>query len=248
MAKSTSALPIIAAAAALVVLTDKKKKSKASGGNVRWGVRVSPDCKAMEIVNPKLFNQFLYGAFDELVSADPSLTLIQMTDALFGDVAPNCAWFPEEPESEHVAELYAVIARGMGQFMVTDPRVDLTAGGMIDQATQISFTDWYRNWRNYPSSELPDGPSDEVSFSSDFTTYVIGSNWYANTLFPFVQEAARNGRIDSAYNDFVANRGVLVGQFVQPILELPDDAAAVEHFLDALEEAVEQATAEVSEG
>lgn len=241
-------LPILAAAAALAVVSDKKKKSRTSGGNVRWGVRVSPDCKTVDIVNPKLFNEFLYGAFDELVSVDPDLTLIQMTDALFGDVAPTCSGFPEEPESEHVAELYAVIARAMGQFMVTDDRVDLNAGGMIDQATKISFTDWYRNWRNYPSPELPDGPSDEVSFSSDFTTYVIGSNWYANTLFPFVQGAARNGQLDSVYNDFVANRGVLVGQFIRPISELPDEADAVEHFLDALEEAVAQAKSEVAEG
>ena len=72
MAKSSSTLPIIAAAAALVVLSDKKKKGTGASvsGNVRWGVRVSSNCKTVEIVNPKLFNQFLFGAFDELVSID----------------------------------------------------------------------------------------------------------------------------------------------------------------------------------
>ena len=90
MAKS--ALPLIVGAGAAAILLSKKKSGKAKGGVAgRWGVRVSSDCQTVDIVDPELFNQFLFGAFNELVETDPSLSLIQMTDALFGDVAPGCS-------------------------------------------------------------------------------------------------------------------------------------------------------------
>ncbi len=252
MAKSSSALPILAGGAALILLSGGKKKRKKSGGGssggVRWGIRVSGDCKTVDVVDAKLFNQFMYGAFHELVEADPTLTLIQMTDALFGDIAPQCSGFPEEPESDQVAELYAVIARNIGHFMVEDPRVDLTVGGLIDEATRITFLDWYRAWRNYPSSEVPIAPQDQVSFSSDLSTYEIGPDWYEKTVLPFVGQAGVEGRLETAFQDFVANRGVKVGQFVMSIAELPQGGEAVEHFLDQLEEAIEKASAAVSGG
>src|SRR5690606_4193050 len=117
MAKKTSTLPLLAGGAAVVLLSRSKKKSKKSNGS-RWGVKVSADCKSVTITDSKLFHQFMYGAFHELVEIDPTLSLIQMSDALFGDVAPNCTGFPGEPESAEVAELYAIIARNIGQYMV----------------------------------------------------------------------------------------------------------------------------------
>ncbi len=247
MAKS--ALPlIIGAGAAAVLLSKKKKKSGKGGGAGRWGVQVSSDCRTVDIVNPELFSQFLFGAFNELVETDPSLTLIQMTDALFGDVAPDCSGFPEDPQSAAVAELYAVIARAMGQYMVNDPRVDLTIGGLIDQATQTTFTDWYRAWRNYPSSDVAVVPSSEVSFSSDLSIYEIGPDWYKETVVPFVLVVSDSNRLDMAFEDFVASRGVMVGQFIAPISELPQDVDSVEDFLDKLEEAIDKATEEIVGG
>ena len=248
MAKKTSALPIIAGGAALLLLSGgkkKKKKGTSSGGKVRWGIRVSDDCKTVEVVDVNLFHKFMFGAFNELVETDPSLSLIQMTDALFGDIAPDCGGFPEEPQSAEVAELYAIIARNVGQFMVADPRVDLSMGELIDEATKISFTDWYRAWRNYPSTEVPDAPSDQVSFPSDLSTFKIGSDWYANTLLPFVAQAGEEGRLETVFEDFVGSRGVLVGQFVMPISDLDQGEESVVAFLNELQAAIDQAQKEI---
>lgn len=247
MAKSSSALPLLAGGAALVFLGGKKKKKKKgiSGGKSRWGIQISSDCMEVNVVDVDLFHKFMFGAFNELVDADPSLSLIQMSDALFGDVAPNCSGFPEDPESDQVAELYAVIARNVGQFMVADPRVDLTMGGLIDEATKISFTDWYRAWRNYPSSDPTAAPQDQVSFATDMSNYTIGPEWYTKTVLPFVAAAGEAGRAESAFEDFANNRGVKVGQFVMPISGLPQDEPKVVEFLNVLQEAVARAQKEI---
>lgn len=249
MAKKTSALPILAGGAAVLLLASGKKKKKKGNGapssKTRWGIRISSDCKNVDVVDVELFHQFMFGAFNELVSADPRLTLIQMTDALFGDIAPDCSGFPEEPQSAQVAELYAVIARNIGQFMVADPRVDISMGGLIDDATKISFTDWYRAWRNYPSPDVPEAPVDQVSFSSDLSTFSVGSNWYTKTVFPFVTEAAHAGRLETVFEDFVKSRGVKVGQFVMPIADLPQDEESVIQFLNEVQSAIEQAEGEI---
>jgi len=245
MAKN-SALPLVAGGAALLLLGGKKKskKKKSSSSNVRWGVRVSKDCQKVEIVDPAYFDNFLRGAYEELIEIDSSLTLIQISDALFGEVAPNCSGFPETPESAEVAELYAVIARAVGAQLVQDPRTKDSIGSLVDEATQISFTDWYRAWRNYPSPETPSAPSGQVVFSSDLTTYKIGDSWYEEIVVPFVRAAKSEGRIDVAFQDFVEKAGVQVGQFVVPINELPQDSAAVEAFLSDLETAIQTAKQE----
>lgn len=243
---SKSAVPLLVGAGALAVVAASKKKKSKSKGHVRWGIRISSDCKQVDVVDPKLFDQFLYGAFNEMVAADPEFSLIQITDALFGDIAPHCSGFPEEPESAQVAELYAVIARQIGMFMVWDPRLNVTMGSLIDDATKISFVDWYRAWRNYPSSDVPEAPASQVAFSSDLSSYDIGSKWYEETVLPFVAQSAAEGRVDSAFEDFVAFRGVKVGQFVMPISELPQDSPVVVEFLDTVEEAIDQAIAELS--
>lgn len=242
MAKSTSALPILAGGAAVLFLAGGKKKKKKASGNVRWGIRISSDCSKVDVVDQKLFNQFMFGAFNELVEIDPSLSLIQMSDALFGDVAPNCSGFPEDPESAEVAELYAVIARNVVQFMLADPRLQISMGELVDEATKISFTDWYRAWRNYPSADAPEAPSDQVSFSSDLSTFKIGSKWYTQTLLPFVKQAAEAGSLDSVFENFVASMGVLVGRFVMPISDLPQDEESVVRFLDEIQKAIQQAS------
>jgi hypothetical protein len=250
MAKK-SALPIVAGGAALLLLSSsgkKKKKSGTTSNRPRWGVQISKDCKSVTIVDSKLFSQFMYGAYDELISVDPTLTLMQVTDALFGEVAPNCSGFPEEPESDEVAELFAVIARGVASFMATDPRTKDSMGTLLDEATQISFVDWYRWWRNYPSPEIPDAPSAQVVFSSDLSTYKIGDNWFEETLRPYVQAEYDNGRIATAFEDYVNNFGVRVGKFTQPVKELPQDKPAVQDFLQKLEEAIARAAAEVFTG
>lgn len=247
MAKKSSALPLVAGGAALLLMSGKKKKKK-SGNPSRWGVSISKDCQTIKIVDPKLFEQFLYGAYDELASVDSSLRLIQITDALYGEVAPNCAGFPEDPSSAEIAELYAVIARAVGSFMVADPRNDATMGAIIDEATQISFIDWYRAWRNYPTAAVPDPLANQVAFSSDMSGYKVGPNWFEETVRPFVQAAHDEGRIDTVLVDFANNRGVLVGKFVMPISELPTEEASTQGFMAELDAAIAQAHSEVFTG
>jgi len=247
MAKKSSALPILAGGAALLLMSGKKKKKKSSNPS-RWGVKISKDCQTVKIVDPDLFNQFLYGAYDELASVDSSLRLIQITDALYGEVAPHCAGFPEDPPSSEVAELYAVIARAVGSFMVMDPRNDATMGAIIDEATQISFIDWYRDWRNYPTADVPDTLANQVAFSSDMSGYKIGPNWFEETVRPFVQAAHDEGQLDTVLADFANNRGVLVGRFVMPIVELPQEEASTQGFIAELEAAIAKAHSEVFTG
>jgi len=247
MAKN-SALPLVAGAGAVLLLSSKKKKKKRSGPRARWGVRVSSDCKTVEVVDAGLFNQFMFGAYEELISVDSNLTLIQVSDALFGEVAPNCSGFPEDPESADVAELYAVIARNIAFFMARDHRTADSMGSLLDEATNIAFVDWYRWWRNYPSSDIPEGPSAQVVFASDLSGYKIGPNWFEEVVRPFVQSAQENGRIEMAFEDFVNNLGVIVGQFTKPIQELPQDKPAVQNFMNELQAAVTKASSEVFTG
>lgn len=243
MAKSP-ALPLLAGGAALLLLAGGKKKGSASRG--RWGVFVSQDCQEVTITDPRLFEEFLAGGFNQLISIDDSLSVIQISDALFGDVAPNCAGFPEKPDSYLVAELYATIVRSVVRLMVIDPRVSISNEDMVDQATRIAFAEWYEEYSNYPSSEVPSTLDSQVAFSSDLSDYEIGPTWYEETVKPFVAEEIKAGRGDSAYEGFVANRGVLVGRFVRPISELPEDKVAVEDFLDKLEASIDKAAGELA--
>lgn len=250
MATKSSALPLVAGGAALLFLSSgkKKKKKTSSAPRSRWGVKISKDCSSVEIVDPDAFQNFILGAYMELVDVDSSLSLIQITDALFGEVAPDCSGFPENPESEEIAELYAVIARNLAPHLAKDPRTKDSIGSLIDETTNISFTDWYRAWRNYPSAEVPDGPSGQVVFSSDMTDYAIGDSWFEEFVRPFVQKEQEDGRLEFAFDDFVNNIGVKVGRFMTPINELPQEAPTVQDFLAKLASAIQRATDEVFKG
>lgn len=245
MAKS--ALPIIAAGGAALLLTSSggKKKGK-KGKRGRWGVGVSKDCKTITVYNSDLLMDFLFNAYKELIEADPDLKALQITDALFGDILPNCSGFPERPESPAVVEFYAFIARHVSMFMVDDPSISVTPKDMVDEATSIAFGDWYTQWRDYPTPELPSAPSDQVAFSSDFSSYKIGKDWYNNNIKPFVASELSDGRSDSIFEDYVDNRGVQVGKFVRVISNLPEDKKSVQEFLDKLEDAIDKAMDEVS--
>lgn len=241
---ANKALPIVAGGAAALILTSKKRKNKKSKRS-RWGVAVSNNCQTVTVVKPDLFNNFLYGAYEELISVDPTLTLIQVSDALFGEVAPDCSGFPEEPESPEIAELYAVIAQAIASFMARDPRTKDSIGTLIDEATRIYFVDWYRYWINYPSPNIPDAPSGQVVFSTDYSQYKIGENWYNDVIIPFVEEASSQGRLDTVLSDFINNIGVQVGQFTVPVSDLPQEKESVQDFLLKLDKALNKAESEV---
>ena len=127
--------------------------------------------------------------------------------------------------------------------MVNDKRVPMNMSKLIDDATKISFIDWYRTWRNYPSPEIPAAPPSEVAFSSDYSSYEIGPDWYKQTIIPFTKNALKSDKIDTIFEDFIENHGVQVGQFVLPISDLPQDKPSVIDFLDKVEEAFDEAKA-----
>ena len=245
MAKMSPIVPVAAAGAALLLMS-KKKRRPSPGGTSRFGVHVSSDCQTVVVKDKDLFLQYLIGATKELIDIDQSLTAIQLTDALFGDLAPGCSGFPEEPESGAVVELYSTIARTVTRILAYDPRVQVSSEDFIDKTTAIAYNDWYKAWRNYPSAVVPGVPDGQVSFSSDLSSYEISPTWYENTVKPFVHEAVQQGAGDTAYESFVDQRGVLVGELVEPIAGLPEGNSVVEKFLDELESAIEHAVAEVT--
>jgi len=241
---------IVAGGIAIAAASSKKKKTKRSGahsaksGSVRRGVRVSDNCSSVEVVSPDVFDNFTYGAYEELMAVDPSYSVFQITDALFGEVAPDCSAFPEEPESADVAELYAVIARMVTLYMSQDPRVEGKVGDRISEAQSVGFTDWYRSWRNYPSAQVPQAPSTVVSFSSDYSNYKIGEEWYEKVLVPFVATAKDQGRLGSVFEDFLESHMVAFGIDRVPMSELPLDNPTVQDFMRMLEASIKSASVE----
>ena len=242
MAKTSTAPLLLGAGAVALMATKGKKKKKGKRGH--WGIRVSKDCQLVEITNMSLFRDFLLGGYDELIGIDPDLDIFQVADAMFGEVAPNCAPFPEHPESAGVAELYRVIVKSVTGFMVAnrDPQI----AEMINNPRAKEFVEWYAYWRNPPSSDLPSVPDNEVAFATDFSRYEIGSDWYAGTVRPFVAALAQAGNAGDAYQSFIENRAVAVGRVIIPIAELPEDTATVQQFIAEVQNAVNQALAEMS--
>ena len=248
MAKSSMLLPVAAGGAALLLLSSSKKKKKSGkpAGRTRWGVRISNDCQTVDIVDPKLFERFTYGAFNELVDADKSLTLLQMSYALFGDIVEDkCSGFPERPESSDIAELFTVVMRRVAQYMIEDDRIKAGAGQLMDDETLEHFTQWYRAWRNYPSSDVPAVTAGHVSFASDYSDYQISPEWKKETVLPFVKGAVEDGAddISSIFESFKERIGVMVGKFIYPISELPTDKASVKGFLLKAQQAIKDAAA-----
>jgi len=248
MAKS-SALPLLVGGAAALALASgkkkkKKKKSSGGGGKIRWGVRVTSDCQDVIIENDELFSDFILAGYQELHGIDPDLDVIEISTALFGEVAPDCSPFPEEPESGAIAELFAFVMRRVAFYMVADGRqqnIDL-----VEDSMGIAFNDWYTQWRNYPSSDIYDFPPSQVGFANDFSKYKIGPQWYSKTIKPFVATAVQQGRAGTAFEDYVANNRVLVGEFEKDIASLPQDQPVVDDYLDEVEEAIDRALSEIN--
>jgi hypothetical protein len=228
------------AGGAVALAASKKKKKKRKRGH--WGIRISKDCQMVEVTNHLLFRDFLLGGYKELIEIDPDLDIFQVTDAMFGEVAPNCAPFPEEPESAGISELYNIIVKSVTGFMVADQNPKIL--NMIDNPRAKEFVAWYAYWRNPPNSELPEIPASEVGFASDFSQYRVGKQWYAETVRPFVMALVQAGNAKNVYEEFIENRAVSVGRMILPISELPDVPMVVQ-FLEQVRAAIEQAAAEV---
>ncbi len=239
MAK-TSAAPLLLGAGAVAFAASKGKKRKSKRGH--WGVYVSKDCQTVEITNQMLFRDFVRGGYQELFDVDPNLDVLQISDALFGEVAPQCSPFPEEPESAGLAELYRSIVAGVTETMVETGNARIK--GMLESPRAKEFAQWYMHWRNPPSSEIPDVPANEVSFASDYSQFRIGKQWYSETVQPFVMTLVQAGNAGNAYEAFINNRAVAVGRFLLPISELPAEAPMVAQFLEQVKTAVNQALAE----
>lgn len=247
MPKNSATIPVLAGGAALLLMSGgKKKKRQAKSGSTRWGVKVSADCQTVKFVNNIEFNKFIFGASRQLAEMDPNLTLIQISDALFGEVAPDCRGFPEDPNSSDIADLYIKIVQTVAPYLVDHMgHAAESLDELADEVTDVNLIDWYNRWRNYPASTVPEAPSSEVAFSGDLTRYIIGKDWYQKTLVPFVAKALNEGFSDIT-DLFLENRGVLVGKGVIPASELPEDKGVVSKFFDYVEESVARAELELS--
>lgn len=239
MAK-TSAAPLLLGAGAVAVMAAKGKKKKRPKGH--WGIRVSKDCQLVEITNPVLFRDFLLGGYKELVEADPDLGVFQIASAMFGEVAPTCSPFPENPESPGVAELYSLIIKSLTGFMVADRNPKILA--MMDNPESKEFSQWYDYWRNPPSPEIPEAPATEVAFASDLSQYRIGSDWYEGTVLPFVMAFVQANGAAQVYEAFITNRAVSIGRMILPIAELPAESPMIVQFIGQVQDAIARAVAE----
>lgn len=235
MAKKTSpVLPVLVGGAVLVVASKKKKKTKSS----HWGVRVVKGCD-VEIVNDELFDRFIVGAFHELIDIDPDLDAFQLTDSMFGEVAPECGIFPEEPASDSAVDFYFLLLKANTRALLAKGLA--TKQEIAQHPRAQEFIEWYTYWRNPPSASVPAVPDNQVGFASDFSNYVIGPNWYAETVVPFVRSKPEDDDILTAFAD---ERAVAVGKIAMPIAQLPIAYEAVEDFVDKLTAAIEQAKTE----
>lgn len=236
-----SAAPVLLGAGALAVLASSKKKKKGKRGH--WGIYVSKDCQRVEITNQLLFRDFLLGGYKELIGIDPALDVFQVSDAMFGEVAPHCSPFPEHPESVGLVELYGIIVKAVTGFMTADRNPKVLQ--MLDDPRAKEFAQWYEHWKNPPDSTLPNTPSTEVGFSSDYSQYQIGKGWYDRTVVPFVHAMVQSGNTEQIYQAFIENRAVSVGRLILPIVDLPESQPMVVQFLEQVQAAVDQARAEM---
>lgn len=239
MAKSSPALPILVGGAAAMAMASKKKKKKRVVSH--WGVRVTSSCD-IEIVDSVMFDRFLIGAFFELIDIDSSLDVFQLTDAMYGEVAPDCSSFPEDPASPSAIDFYFLLLKFNSRGLLAKGLA--TKASLSTHERSPQFIEWYRYWRNPPSSEIPDVPKEQVGFASDFTDYIIGSKWYESTVKPFVAKKVAAGHGDVALADFARERAVAVGKTSVPISQLPEGPAVVGDFLGKLRAAVERAKSE----
>lgn len=233
--KNSPALPLLVAGGALVVASKKKKKK---GRSSHWGVRVTKACE-IQVVDPVLFERFVLGALYELRDIDPSLDAFQLTDAMFGEVAPECSPFPEAPENSSVVKFYFTLLRANSRNLIANKIV--SPEEVSSHPRSGEFIDWYRTWLNPPSPEVPSAPDNQVAFSSDFSEYVIGPNWYEQTVKPFVAGVSDGA---SAYEDFINHLSVAVGKLIVPIHQLPADPPSVQDFIAKVQSAIEQAQQE----
>lgn len=238
MAKKTSPLvPVLVGGAALAVVSKKKKKKRKSS---HWGVRVVRGCD-IEIVDDDLFARFVVGAFHELIEIDPNLDVFQLTDSMYGEVASDCATFPEEPASNSSVDFYMMLLKANTRHLMQKGLA--TKAEMAANPRTEEFVNWYMYWRNPSSPAVPPVPNNQVGFASDFSDYIIGPNWYSETVLPFVQSKKGELGVDMLMA-FAEAKAVAVGKIAVPIVQLPAGPATVADFIDKLNEALERAYAE----
>jgi len=241
MAKKTSpVVPVLVGGAALAVVANKKKKKKKKGGkSSHWGVRVVKGCD-IEVVDPDLFDRFLVGSFHELIDIDSTLDVFQLTDSMFGEVASGCGTFPEEPASNSSVDFYFMILKANTRALLTKGLA--TKAEISQNPRSREFIDWYMHWRNPPSSVVPSVPDNQVGFASDFSDYIIGPDWYSQTVLPFVRDRISEG--EDLLVSFADRSAVAVGKVAMPIAQLPAGPETVIDFVDKLNAAIEQAKTE----
>lgn len=218
MAKN--AAPLLIGVGALALLASgKKKKAPSKPGRTRHGVFVADDCSMVEIRSQEKLRNFLNGAYRELRETDPDLDWFQLTDALFGDIAPDCGGFPEDPQSADVAEFYAFVLRTVAYKLIGDK-----LGNIIDIITDDrvgEFGNWYKEYVGGLLSDLPEGiPEDQVGFSPDYTKFYVGPKWESRTLIPGLKNLISSGN-ENPVEMFMRTHNVALGRNFVRFIDLP---------------------------
>jgi hypothetical protein len=230
MAKS--AAPILLGVGALALLASGKKKAPSRPGRTRHGVFVSDDCSELEIRDQEKLRNFINGAYRELRDSDPELDWFDLTDALFGDIAPDCEGYPDDPQSADVAEFYAFILRSVAYKLIGDK-----LGNILDIITDDrvgDFGKWYKAYGGGLMSDLPkDIPDDQVGFSPDYTKSYVGPKWESKTLIPYMKNLVQAGS-DKPVEMFMRTHNVALGRNFVRFIDLPEQEPNVQALFEQI--------------
>jgi hypothetical protein len=233
MAKS--AAPLLLGLGALALMAGKKKTGGVSG-RTRQGVFVSTDCTQVEIRNQERLRNFINGAYRELREADPDLDWFELTDALFGDIAPDCGGYPEDPYSADVADFYAFMLRTVAYKLVEDNPANLVE--IFTEDRIADFGSWYKIYAGGPPGDLPENiPLDQVGFSPDFTQVYIGPQWESKTVIPYLQEKVKAGEAEEAIEMFMRDHNAAIGRQFVRFFDLPKQEPNVQTLHQKIQDA-----------
>jgi len=234
MAKT--AAPLLLGAGAVALFVSQKKAPK----KPRFGLRVNSHCE-VEVLDEDKYKAFLRGGYLEELEDNPGYGPLELASALFVDVAPDCHYFPEQPESMDIYRLYLNILGYMSRFLVDDGKVEPA------QILHLQRDSEFSKWSEHNLERLGETwgaiPENQVGFAKDHSGYRVGEDWKEETLAPFVIQGKEEGLDNQEiYDAFVARRRVLVGEhkFVR-IADLPQNEPAVQEFQEWIIKGIEAA-------
>ena len=228
-------IPIAIGGAALFALSGKGSKSTRAEKN-KFGITVAPGCKSVDFHNHALFREYLRSTTSEKGLTESPQSVLETASRTFRAMAPGCESFPQNPSSRDAAELYSLILNYTIGLVARRPgdRQQIYFG-VVDPKTGVKFSDWYKEWRGYPSASAGGDSEDYITFSKDFYTYSFGKDWESEVLLPFISRQLSDGRAPHSLEDFFLNGKVVVDGALFPMTELPLGNPVVKMFILHLE-------------